>query len=108
VHPNEALAIHAGSRVVASQSRGAGGFYDLVYSPRHPAVGTASWIRDAEQHGGYVTLAANPAVGSGWPLRYTFHCFVCQDDHPLTNSKMLRLIATEIIAGSREIRLLEP
>jgi hypothetical protein len=69
--------------------------------------GTASWIHDAEQPDSYITLAANPSVGSGWPLRYTFHCRVCHNDHPLTNANMLRQIAAGITTNRRDIQLLK-
>jgi hypothetical protein len=89
------------------QETKAGGFYQLDYDvDQNPVEGLAPWIRAAMQPGGPISLSTNPEVASGWPLRYTLHCRPCGESYPMTNNRMLRLIAEAVEANAREIILL--
>jgi hypothetical protein len=107
VHPDANLVVFASRKRHANRSLGHGGFYDLEYDQgRDAGHRWAPWILEASKPGGPITLATNPGVASGWPLRYTLHCRVCRDDHPLTNRRMIELVAHAVEANSPNIVLL--
>jgi hypothetical protein len=68
------------------------GAYDLEYPGLVGSGRFSEYIEWAMTPAATIRLAANPNVGSGWPLRFTAHCPRGHPPYPLTNTTLLLLL----------------
>lgn len=74
-------------------------FPDFVWEGRFDVA-----IEYAMKGEGNISLATNPSVGSGWPLRWTFTCPRCRSQYTHTNKQMLVMFLQAVSARQASIR----
>jgi hypothetical protein len=80
------------------------GAHDLEYPGLVNSGRFSEYIEWASTSEATIRLAANPEVGSGWPLRFTAHCPRGHPPYPLTNTTMLLLVLRSAAYDHRAVR----
>jgi hypothetical protein len=88
---------------MADRTTTLGSEYDLVYPAEAENGRFAAYIHWAMDPDSPVSLASNPEVGSGYPLRFTFDCPRCGSRYTYTNTRMLEMFAQALARGQRHI-----
>ncbi|MGH9110022.1 MAG: hypothetical protein ACRDY3_11270 [Acidimicrobiales bacterium] len=100
---------HGPSLTAPAQRRG--GAYDIVTgvptgpSGRGSAIGTVTWVQDAEAGVGHVVPLPDGPYGKVYGLKAHYRCPRCGREQTVLHLSLLERWLTAVIGGDREVRL---